>query len=252
MYLLFLDESGTPDDEVFAVGGVAIRADRWHAIRDRWNETLEQAGWPVDKELKWSDTRSGLVPPDVADAAYGCLAELEVECFVTVLWPTISGYDEFFADPETIYSTAITFLAERFNHSLANHDSWGAVVLDSRRRDEDDRMRRFFTGIQDRGTRFAELDRIVDSLMLGPSHSSLGLQLADLVVGPTRAAQWKDGEASRRFKQLRPRFAIHPATGRVEGVGLKVFPDPGTSGRGSDDRLFNPRRGGRGDRGDGG
>jgi hypothetical protein len=115
------------------------------------------------------------------------------------------------------------------------------VVLDSRRREEDDRMRRFFTGIQDRGTRFAELDRIVDSLMLGPSHFSLGLQLADLVVGPTRAAQWKDGDGSRRFKQLRPRFAIHPATGRVEGVGLKVFPDPATSGRGSDDRLFNPR-----------
>ena len=241
MYLLFLDESGTPDDEVFAVGGVSIRVDRWHAIRDRWNETLEKAGWPVEKELKWSETQSGLVPPDVADAAYECLAELEVECFVTVLWPTIGDYEEFFADAETIYSTAITFLAERFNRSLVNLDSWGAVVLDSRRRDVDDRMRRFFTDIQNQGTRFADLDRIVDSLMLGPSHFSLGLQLADLVVGPTRAAQWKDGEASRRHKQLLPRFAIHPVTGKVEGVGLKVFPDPGTSTEGSDDRLFNPR-----------
>ena len=27
MYLLFVDESGRPDDRAFAVGGVAVRAD---------------------------------------------------------------------------------------------------------------------------------------------------------------------------------------------------------------------------------
>ncbi len=63
------------------------------------------------------------------------------------------------------------------------------IILDSRRREVDDRMRRFFDRLQREGTPFAELDRIVDSLLLGPSHFSLGLQVADLVVGATLAAQ---------------------------------------------------------------
>ncbi|MBK5110986.1 MAG: DUF3800 domain-containing protein [Thermoleophilia bacterium] len=241
MYLLFLDESGKPDDGVFALGGVSIRADRWHGIRERWNDCLTQAGWPIDRELKWSGTRDGEVPPEVADAAYACLAELEVECFVTVLWPDTTGYEQFFADDETTYATAITFIAERFNRSLANRDSYGAIVLDSRRSDEDNRMRRFFTDIQNEGTRFADLDRIVDGLMLGPSHFSLGLQLADLVVGCTRAAQLKVGDGSRYHRQLLPRFARNPASGEVEGVGLKLFPFNEKPTGGSTDRLFNPR-----------
>lgn len=241
MYLLFLDESGTPDDGLFAVGGVSIRADRWHAIRERWNDCLTEVGWPVEKELKWSGTRDGGVPPGVADAAYACLAEQEVECFVTMLWPDIAGYEEYFADDETTYTTALTFLAERFNRSLAHHDSFGAVVLDSRRSEEDDRMRRFFTDIQNQGTRFADLDRIVDGLMLAPSHFSLGLQLADLVVGCTRAAELKIGDGARYHKQLLPKFARNPANGEVEGAGLKRFPFNERTTEGSADRLFNPR-----------
>ncbi len=241
MYLLFLDESGKPGDGVFAVGGVSIRADRWHAIRERWNDCLADAGWPPEKELKWSGTQQGEVPPAVADLAYACLADLDLECFVTVLWPETTGYEEQFADDETTYATAITFLAERFNRSLAHRDSYGAVVLDSRRSDEDNRMRRFFTDIQNRGTRFAELDRIVDGLMLAPSHFSLGLQLADLVVGPTRAAHIGIGDGSRHLRQLMPKFARNPASGEVEGVGLKRFPFNERTTEGSADRLFNPR-----------
>jgi len=35
MYLLFVDESGKPDERAFAVGGVAVRADEWGLLRDR-------------------------------------------------------------------------------------------------------------------------------------------------------------------------------------------------------------------------
>jgi hypothetical protein len=57
----------------------------------------------------------------------------------------------------------------------------------------------------------------------GLPHFSLGLQVADLVVGATLAAQRVPGDASRWFKQLLPRFARHPDTGELEGVGLKTF-----------------------------
>lgn len=62
------------------------------------------------------------------------------------------------------------FAAERFQRFLNEEDSYGAIVLDSRRREVDDRMRRFFERMQDEGTPFTGLERIVDSLLLGPSH----------------------------------------------------------------------------------
>ena len=56
-------------------------------------------------------------------------------------------------------------------------------------------MRRFFERLQREGTPYQQLDRIVDALFLGPSHYSVGLQAADLVVASTLAAQ---GAAGRR------------------------------------------------------
>lgn len=243
MYLLFLDESGTPDDGVFALGGVAIRADRWREVRERWENCLEEFDWPRDRELKWSGTGTGEVPPELADAAYACLATLPVSALVTVLYPEMGEDDvreKFFSDSDAVYATALTFVAERYQKFLSHHDSWGAIVLDSRRLDEDNHMRRYFDRIHTEGTDFSGLDRIVDGLLLGPSHHSLGLQLADLVVGPTRAARFAPGNASRYFRQLDPIFMRHPVDGELDGTGLKIFP---RDSRPADtNRLFDPRR----------
>lgn len=243
MHLLFLDESGKPSDRMFALGGVAIRADEWDALRRLWDAALVEAGWPLDKELKWSGTRSGEVPPACADAVYAALADAPVTCFVTVLKPLAGrkSHPGLFADDEETYSTALTFIAERFQRFLTREDSYGVIVLDSRRREVDDRMRRFFERLQREGTPYAQLDRLVDSLLLGPSHFSLGLQIADLVVGSALSAQRGPGDGSRWHKQLLPRFARHPDTGEVEGVGLKVFPDKVVMEESPSAKLFELR-----------
>jgi len=189
LYLLFLDESGTPEDDLFALGGIAVKAGAWHLLRQRWDACLTAERWPLDKELKWSGTGSGEVPPAVAEAAYACLPTLPIDCFVTVLYPTVSGYDEFFGSDEDTYSTALMFIAERYQRFLSHHDEYGVIVLDSRLRESDDRLRRFFTRMQREGTPFTELERIVDGLLFGPSHFSLGLQLADLVVSCSMKAE---------------------------------------------------------------
>lgn len=227
MHLLFLDESGKPADKMFAVGGVALRATDWPRARQAWNDALATASWPADKEVKFHGTRTGEVPPDLADAIFAALAIAPVTCFVTVLRPLAGGqaFPEFFSSPDETYATALMFLAERFNRFLAHADSYGVIVLDSREREADDRLRRYFDRIHREGTRYTELSRIVDSLLLGPSHYSLGLQMADLVVGTTLAAQRAPGDASRWLKQLENRFARHPASGEIDGVGLKFFPD---------------------------
>lgn len=48
---------------------------------------------------------------------------------------------------------------------------------------------------------------------------------ADLVVAITAAAERGNGQARGYLKTLLPRFATHPATGELEGVGLKRFPE---------------------------
>lgn len=242
MYLLFLDESGIPgEDGIFALGGVAIRADRWAEVKQRFQTCLSEADWPGDREYKWSEVVGGNnVAERASYSVYDCLGSLPIDCLVTVLYTESedpSYREKFFADAETIYRTALTFVAERFQKFLAHHHAHGVIVLDSRRYEEDDHMRRYFDRIHEEGTDFADLDRIVDGLLLGPSHYSLGLQLADLVVGPTRASRFQGlGAASRSYRALEPNFMTHPDTGKLDGVGLKVFPGR----RSEEDRLFTP------------
>jgi hypothetical protein len=70
-----------------------------------------------------------------------------------------------------------------------------------------------------------QLPRIVEGLFLGPSHYSIGLQCADLVVAMTANAERGPGQGRGYMRRLLPRFAVHPRTGELEGVGLKRFPD---------------------------
>lgn len=226
MYLLFVDESGKPDERTFAVGGVAVRADEWGLLRDRWLAALDAHVWPHEKEIKWHSIRTGIIPPALADELYAALSDSPITCFVVILKPLAAKQrrPDLFATPEDTYAQALMWLAERYQRFLAHHDTYGAIVIDSRQDDMDQRLRKFFERLQRDGTPYLKLERIVDALLLGPSHHSIGLQTADLIVGSTLAAQRSLGDASRWHKQLRSRFARHPDTGALDGVGLVTYP----------------------------
>ncbi len=130
---------------------------------------------------------------------------------------------EFFKSEEDTYADGLTFLAEHFQRFLADHDSYGVIVLDSRRRDVERPHASLLRAHRGRGDRFRQLDRLVNSLLLGPP-TSRSASLPTLVS--RRKVAHAPGDASRWFKQLGPRFARHPVTGEVEGVGLKVYPPP--------------------------
>ena len=133
------------------------------------------------------------------------------------------------------------FLAERFQLLLEEADDVGMIVVDSRFREEDARLRRFFADLTKDGSPYSRLDRIVEGLFLGPSHYSIGLQCADLVCAITAAAERGDGQARGYLKTLLPRFATHPATGALEGVGIKRFPEQVPRPR-EETRLLEPSR----------
>ncbi len=226
VHLLFLDESGTPGEGLFALGGVAVRDRDWHLLRDRWHATLTAQRWPLDREVKWHGIRKGEVPPALADSVFETLAAAPVTAYVALLDCELGReLPQFFATPEDAYATGLMFLAERFHMLLDREDDLGMIVVDSRFREEDARLRRFFADLAKDGTPYMQLPRIVEGLFLGPSHHSIGLQVADLVVACTTSAERGTGQARGYLKTLLPRFATHPATGELDGVGIKRFPE---------------------------
>ena len=151
--------------------------------------------------------------------------------------PGLSDAPDFFAGDEDTYATGLMFLAERFELFLEAAADVGMIVVDSRFREEDARLRRFFSELTKDGTPFMQLPRIVEGLFLGPSHHSIGLQCADLVVAMTANAERGPGQGRGYLKKCLPRFARHPATGELDGVGIKRFPEQVPRERGRN-RLF--------------
>lgn len=246
MRLLFVDESGKLGEAgLFALGGIALADHEWPELRRLWQETLRAHDWPLDRELKWHGIRTGEVPPVLADAMFDALGHGPFTAYVTLLdcraGPEVFPPAEhpYFRSSEDIYATGLMFLAERFHHLLADVDDLGVIVVDSRFREDDARLRRFFKDLTEEGTPYMKLERIVEGLLLAPSHYSIGLQCADLVVAATAAAERGGGDGRRYLKALLPRFARHPATGELEGVGLKRFPEQVPRPR-EHHRLFNP------------
>ena len=228
VHLLFLDESGQLSErKFFAIGGIALADASWHSLRDLWQETLAAHDWPVDREVKWHGIRKGEVPPALADAVVAVLARAPIRCYVTLLDIELGLRDapEFFRTDEDTYATGLMFLAERFQLLLETADDVGLIVVDSRFREDDARLRRFFADLTKDGSPYSRLDRIVEGLFLGPSHHSIGLQCADLVCSITAAAERGGGQARGYLRALLPRFATHPATGALDGVGIKRFPE---------------------------
>ena len=228
MHLLFLDESGQLSQKrLFAIGGVVVRDGDWHTLRNAWQETLAAHAWPADREVKWHGIRTGEVPPALADAVISTMASSPIRCYVTLLDMELGSEvaPDFFTTDEETYATGLMFLAERFQLVLQDADDVGLIVVDSRFREADARLRRFFADLTKDGTPYSRLDRLVEGLFLGPSHYSIGLQCADLVCSITAAAERGGGQARGYLKKLLPRFATHPATGALDGVGIKRFPD---------------------------
>jgi hypothetical protein len=192
-----------------------------------WQRTLAEHGWPQEKEIKWHGIRNGEVPPALADAVYTALANAPFTAYVTLLDQQLGLQLEpdFFRTADEVYATGLMFLAERFHHLLQAEDDVGMIVVDSRRREQDQRLRRFFADLTKDGTPYMQLPRIVEGLVLGPSHYSIGLQCADLVVATTAGAERRSGQGRGYLRKVLPRFAMHPVTGELDGVGIKRFPE---------------------------
>ena len=155
MHLLFLDESGQLSERrFFALGGVALRDRDWHRAARPVAGNARRARVAVRPEIKWHGIRNGEVPPALADAVVGTLARSPLRCYVALLdieLGTEARRSSSRTDEDT-YATGLMFLAERFQLLLEAADDVGMIVVDSRFREDDARLRRFFADLTKDGS----------------------------------------------------------------------------------------------------
>jgi hypothetical protein len=241
MHILFVDESGTPpkpgtsSPKYFVVGGVIIPEGAWHRVRNSVLGLKLRRG--VRGEIKWryfapenDDAQNPMrgLPHDRrnqirAEMLRILTSEASVKAIACVCSPAAAYEMPSIKTPEDLYHGAYKPVTERFQYYLQDLSrsigarQYGIIVADHRNRQDDTRLRSHHQKLL-HGTRITSL---IEGLFLGPSHLSVGIQLADLVAG----AVWRRFESGdSTWYNLLERSIRRNRTGSVDGHGIIKFP----------------------------
>jgi hypothetical protein len=237
MYLLFLDESGTPptkfkaEGNYFVLGGVAIHAYSLKRIEFKFHSLLNK--YKVTGEIKWKffgssphkkEDSLAFLSQNLKDQLRLELFELisEHSIFYSVVLggdfykeqahPTIASLFKEQIEPsvEDIYHHAYAEVFSQFNEFLKSNLSIGMINIDHRMNANDEKLRLKHHELMKKRS------RIINSINFMPSHLSVGLQLADLIAGSFyRNYQSKDSYFMNKLL-----FNKKPLLMKEEGVYL--------------------------------
>jgi Protein of unknown function (DUF3800) len=252
MYLLFVDESGTPpksdwtDITYFVIAGIVIPEDRWIGMRNKldglkralhyhgevkWrffapNNTDDEnpmRDWDQQRRNEFRDRFFSIVTETKSCRIIACVSEAPTAFDLG----NVNSQDD-------LYLRTYKPVTERFQYllqditSASGRDSLGMIIADHRGRGDDERLRhqheRLLGGSANYTSNYANL---VEGLFFSPSHMSVGIQFADMVAG----ALWRAQASNDRtwFDKLRLSFRSS-ATGRIDGYGICRFPKAGWKG----------------------
>jgi hypothetical protein len=246
MHFLFLDESGelrkpnNSSEQYFVVGGITIPASQWHQIQ---RELVGiKKSYKVDGELKWrffgnKGKKHPLGHLDVISRdnlrtdMFGLInryQSLKIICCVTNLNNAYSKH--YINDIDNLYYHTYKPVTERFQYYLQDlsravgKTETGLIVCDQQSTgNKERRLRDLHQKLLDVGGSYtAKYENMVEGLMLAPSHHSVGIQLADLVVGAV--GRYYNSGDERWFSHLESSWRKNPNTGKKEGWGLVQFP----------------------------
>lgn len=253
MYLLFVDESGTPpkpDAEAvayFVMAGLVIPEDRWMGMHDKlsglkrasdyhgevkWryfapkNADAENpmAGWDQDRRNVFRDRVFAIITETKSCKIVACVSET----------PTAYGLGNVNSQDD-LYFRTYKPITERFQYLLqditrtSGRDSYGLIVADHRGRGDDDRMRHQHERlVRETGQYSSNYENFVEGLFFAPSHMSVGIQLVDMVAGAIWRAQTHNDQTW--YDKIRPSFRSAP-NGRIDGWGIARFPKAGWKGK---------------------
>jgi hypothetical protein len=249
MYLMFIDESGTPPKpeknnvKYFVIAGIIIPEESWISVRDALMGMKIRRG--IRGEIKWR-----YFSPDNDDAKnpmrkLGHAEKNEIRFEVYKIISTVGNLTSIAAvcsteaayaitsvnTQEDIYHLTYKVISERFQYFLQDKKvngktQMGLMVSDHRGSKDDKRLRAHHQMLlHSRGGFTSTYRNLIESLFLQPSDQSIGIQLADMVAGAIwRAYERKDPQYASAIKST---FRTDSTGTKINGYGIVHVPKAG-------------------------
>lgn len=249
MFLCFIDESTTPPKPTkknhqtyFVMAGVFIPMAQWHEINLELKRLKERREFRIRGEIKWR-----FFGPDNNDPA-NCVGHLSqeqkddfrqrffdilakrnsVKCVAGVT-DIAKAYEKTYVNDEhDLYHYTYKMLTEMFQYHLQDisrsigSTHLGIIVADHRGRDDDERVRREHQRlIHSSAANTATYSHLVENVFLAPSHTSIGIQFADMVAG---AVQRTANAGEQKWLEMVLPFMRKRQDDSIEGFGIRRFP----------------------------
>jgi Protein of unknown function (DUF3800) len=252
MYLLFVDESGTPPKpnnntiNYFVLAGLVIPEDRWSGMNDklsglkRSSQYYGEVKWryfaPNNTDadnpmIEWDQQRRN----DFRNKVFSIITETKSCKIIACVSECPRAYSLGNVNSQNdLYFRTYKPVTERFQYLLqditrtSGRDSFGLIVADHRGRGDDDKMRNQHERlIRESGQYTSNYENFIEGLFFSPSHMSLGIQLVDMVAGAIWRAQTHNDRTW--YDKLRLSIRSSP-NGQIDGYGLCRFPKQGWQG----------------------
>lgn len=148
---------------------------------------------------------------------------IEEEDFIVIA--TVIKKDKLNSKLNNPYDIALTYCMERayrFLKSKNQDKKITYIIVEQRGKKEDDELELEFRRICD-GQNYSKESMPFEIVMANKMSNSAGLQLADLIARPIGLSVLKPGQENRAFEIIKKKFHKN-SFGKVDGVGLKVYP----------------------------
>jgi hypothetical protein len=250
MLICFADESTTPPKPTqtgrpsyFVIAGVFIPVAQWHEIARELQALKDRSEYRVRGEIKWRYFGANNDDPKntVAHLNQSARNDFRKELFQILLKRNsvraVAGIarvqncyaQSYINDEHDLYGYTYKAVSERFQYHLQDisrstgQTHLGMVVSDHRGRQDDERMRREHQKlIHSRAPNTANYANLVEGIFLTQSHTSVGIQFADMVAGATARAYNSDD--SWWLDEIKPLIRAKP-DGNIDGYGLAKVPN---------------------------
>jgi hypothetical protein len=148
---------------------------------------------------------------------------IEDENFTVIA--TVIRKDELYSKLKNPYDIALKYCLERaykYLDSKEQDNKITHVVVEQRGKKEDEELELEFRRICD-GQNFDSTQMPFEIVMANKMSNSAGLQLADLIARPIGLHVLKPEQENRAYEIIKKKFHKN-GFGKIDGVGLKVFP----------------------------
>jgi hypothetical protein len=246
MYLIFLDESGTPPKpdksagQYLVIAGVIIPEGAWHGVKQDIDRIRRK--YKIIGEIKWKHFGSKAKQDNnpvahltkdekrtLREAFFKIITARKALKIVSCVTCVESAYKmPTVKDQDDIYGLTYKGVTERFQYFLQDssritgQQQYGIIISDHRMHQDNERLKARHHDLIDQSSAFtSNYPNIIETIMFSPSHVSPGLQLSDMVAGSIhRAYQYSDGWYAALIK---PALRTS-SSGEIVGYGLVKMP----------------------------